>query len=163
MDCFYIALLESPDHWKCFTSHTHTFTGTFIHSWKQLPSKVQTCSSGAIWNLYMILYLCLPIHTHTIWGNLGLSILPHDTSTCRLEEPGIKPPTLADNLLYLLSNSCPQLYISAYPLHGCDWLELILADIGHTGQVAISLQSWHIAQTIIHVHFHTYRQFRVAN
>lgn len=97
--------------------------------------------------IYAIILMLTHSHTHThtqfgaIWGNLGLSILPHDTSTCRLEEPEIKPPTLADNLLYLLSNSCPQLYISAYPLHGCDWLELILADIGHTGQVAISLQS----------------------
>lgn len=91
----------------------------------------------------MILYLCLPIHTHTIWGNLGLSILPDDISTCRLEEPGIKPPTLADNLFYLLSNSCPQLYITAYPSHGCDWLELILAVIGQEAACTLDRLPFH--------------------
>ena len=30
-------------------------------------------------------------HSHTI-GDLGLSILSKDTSTCGLEEPGIEPP-----------------------------------------------------------------------
>ncbi len=50
------------------------------------------------------------IHTHTFthqWGsNLGFSILPKDTSKCRPEEPGIKPPTfcLVADLLYLLSH-----------------------------------------------------------
>ena len=40
------------------------------------------------------------IHTHSytdgtaIGSNLGLSILPKDTSTCGLEEPGIEPPIL---------------------------------------------------------------------
>ena len=41
--------------------------------------------------------------------NLGLSVLPKDTSTCGLEEPGIAPPIfqLVDDLLYVLSHSCP--------------------------------------------------------
>ncbi len=50
-------------------------------------------------------------HSHTsgaaIRSNLGFSILPEDTSTCRPEELGIKPLTfwLVDNLLYQLSHS----------------------------------------------------------
>ncbi|XP_038564992.1 vasodilator-stimulated phosphoprotein-like isoform X3 [Micropterus salmoides] len=52
-------------------------------------------------------------HSHTggtaARGNSGFSILPKNTSTCSLEEPGIKPPTfqLTGNLLHLLSHSRP--------------------------------------------------------
>ena len=55
----------------------------------------------------------LTIHTHSytdgsaIRTNLGLSVLPKDTSTCGLEEPGIEPPIfrLVDDPLYLLNHS----------------------------------------------------------
>ena len=64
-----------------------------------------------------------PIHTHIhtpsaakamqginqhIGSNLGFSVLPKDTSTCRQEEPGFEPLTHGSlvDLLYLLSHSC---------------------------------------------------------
>ena len=42
-------------------------------------------------------------------SNLGFSVLPKDTSTCGLEEPGIEPLTfrLVDDALYLLRHSRP--------------------------------------------------------
>ena len=46
-----------------------------------------------------------------IGSNLGFSVLPKDTLTCRQEEePGFEPATHGswDNLLYLLSHSHPQ-------------------------------------------------------
>ncbi|XP_067467834.1 large proline-rich protein BAG6 isoform X2 [Thunnus thynnus] len=54
---------------------------------------------------------CSDSHTDgtAIGSNLGFSILAKDTSTCGLEELGIELPIfqLVDNLLYLLSHSCP--------------------------------------------------------
>ena len=55
----------------------------------------------------------LTIHTHShtddtaIRNNLGFSILPKDTLTCGLKEPGIEPLIFwsVDDLLYLLSHS----------------------------------------------------------
>lgn len=63
-------------------------------------------------HIHMHIHKALPTHTRTfthrgyIGGILGFSILPKDTSTCRLEEPGFEPPTfrLVGNPLYLLSN-----------------------------------------------------------
>lgn len=51
------------------------------------------------------------VNFHFNGQNSGFSTLPTDTSTCGLEELGIKPPTfqLAADLLCLLSNSHPKL------------------------------------------------------
>jgi len=44
---------------------------------------------------------------HCLKSNLGLSVLPKDTTACGLAEAGIEPPTfrLVDEQLYLLSHS----------------------------------------------------------
>lgn len=65
------------------TQHSQIHTHTFICWWQRLPCKVPTCSSG------------VSNHSHTYGkasgSNLGFSILPKDTLTCWLEEPGSNP------------------------------------------------------------------------
>lgn len=61
-----------------------------------------------------------------IKGSSEISILPKHTSTCRLEEPGIKPATfwLVNDPLHLLSHSHPKLYTPSTTNQGRLCLEI---------------------------------------
>ena len=67
MDCTYIALFYSFSPLKALLYYSHINTYIDAHD---TPTYSMTC----------------------IWNNLAISILTKNTSTCGLEEPGIKPP-----------------------------------------------------------------------
>lgn len=71
----------------------------------QLRAVTMDC---CFYNYFIYHPFTIPTINH-IWTREqhGVSILPKDTSSCRLEEPGLEPPTarLAENLLNILSYS----------------------------------------------------------
>ena len=95
MDCIFIALFYAlPCILKALT---------MVHSFIHWEVKRRTVNASV---------LTSHIHTPmvaTTGGNVGFSVLPKDTSTCRQEEPGFEPLTHGSlaNLLYLLSHSRP--------------------------------------------------------
>lgn len=93
---WYLLVLFFSEHSKCFyhTLRSHSYIQPFILCLKHFLSIT---------------------HAITLWwirSNLGFSVFPNSTLGCRLEEPGIHPPTfwLADYMLYLLSHCSFQLW-----------------------------------------------------
>lgn len=87
-----------------------------LQRYAELPANKQSdssnceqlqCTAAFITTLYITHSLFPPINHIWTREQHGVSILPKDTSSCRLEEPGLEPPTarLADNLLNILSYS----------------------------------------------------------